>query len=128
LRETKALILKKKSKPLLRKVNDALAKLGADEFTEQEAEEVRLLAEMDAVKTALYRHFDADGRLLYVGISMSAMVRQGQHKRHAPWFLSIATIRLEWYGSRGAAESAERKAIETEKTLHNVIFNNGHTV
>jgi hypothetical protein len=29
-------------------------------------------------RTSLYRHFDADGTLLYVGISLSALVRLGQ--------------------------------------------------
>ena len=39
---------------------------------------------------ALYRHFAADGSLLYVGISLSALNRLGQHKQNAEWFDKIS--------------------------------------
>jgi hypothetical protein len=43
----------------------------------------------------LYRHFDKDGTLLYVGISLSAINRLGQHKDNAHWFSSIKRVEIE---------------------------------
>lgn len=35
------------------------------------------------MRTALYRHFDAAGALLYVGISLNSIQRTAQHKHGA---------------------------------------------
>jgi hypothetical protein len=67
----------------------------------------------------LYRHFDNDGVLLYVGISLSAVRRLAQHRSQSPWFEEIATIRVEVYPSRAAALAAETRAIQTEAPRHN---------
>lgn len=74
-----------------------------------------------AGRTALYRHFDAGGALLYVGISLNAIARLGQHRLTASWFESIARIELEWFATREAAADAERVAIQTERPIHNII-------
>lgn len=71
-------------------------------------------------KTHLYRHFDMEGRLLYVGISISAMKRLGQHKVHSHWFQQIASMTIESFDTRAAAIDAETRAIMTEKPLHNI--------
>jgi hypothetical protein len=47
--------------------------------------------------TQLCRHFDADGRLLNVGISVSATGRLAQHKMIAAWFRLIANITVETF-------------------------------
>lgn len=70
-------------------------------------------------RTALYRHFDADGRLLYVGISLSAVHRLGQHRQHAHWFKAIARVDIEWHATRLLALEAEACAITRELPLHN---------
>ena len=75
----------------------------------------------DRSRTALYRHFDADGRLLYVGISLSAIARLEQHKRSAGWFGEIARIDLEWWPFRSLAEQAELSAIWRENPAWNVV-------
>lgn len=72
------------------------------------------------MKTALYRHFDADGALLYVGISLSAVQRLAQHKRSAKWFAQIARVDVEWHHLRSLALSAEARAISTECPRFNV--------
>jgi hypothetical protein len=41
----------------------------------------------------LYRHFAADGSLLYVGISMCAINRLSQHEERSHWFDQIATVK-----------------------------------
>ncbi len=71
-------------------------------------------------KTSLYRHFDSDGVLLYVGVSISHLHRLEQHQRHSPWFGAIHTQRIEWFDTREAALAAERDAVIHEKPLHNI--------
>ena len=75
--------------------------------------------EPDSEPTELYRHFDADGSLLYVGISLSALYRLKEHKTRSAWFGKIANITIERFPSRRAALDAEASAIRTEKTVHN---------
>lgn len=70
-------------------------------------------------RTALYRHFDVAGRLLYVGISLSAVHRLTQHRTGSPWFNEIAKITIEWFASRTAALDAELVAIRTEHPAWN---------
>jgi hypothetical protein len=71
------------------------------------------------MRTALYRHFDADGRLLYVGISMRPFQRLYNHDR-SHWSQDIATVRIEWFYSRKEALQAELRAITTENPAHNL--------
>lgn len=70
--------------------------------------------------TALYRHFDAAGRLLYVGISLNSIQRTAQHRHGAHWFRDIARIDIEWLPERRAALTAEAQAIATEAPLWNL--------
>lgn len=73
------------------------------------------------MKTALYRHFDAAGALLYVGISLSVVQRLQQHKRAAGWFGEIARVDVQWHPTREAALAAERAAICAEGPSWNVV-------
>lgn len=68
----------------------------------------------------LYRHFDADNNLLYVGISVDALKRLKQHNKKAKWFNDIAHITIEKFPDRKSVEEAEIKAIKIEKPKHNV--------
>jgi len=67
----------------------------------------------------LYRHFDKDGQLLYVGISFGAIARLQAHKRDADWFDNIARVEIQKFRTMEAAKKAERKAIQREKPIHN---------
>lgn len=67
----------------------------------------------------LYRHFDAEGNLLYVGISLFAVGRLAQHKVHAGWSSHISFITVHRYKSREAARRAEKLFIRLEKPLWN---------
>ena len=42
------------------------------------------------METDLYRHFDAAGNLLYVGISFSAINRFSQHKYGSEWSKKVS--------------------------------------
>ena len=72
-------------------------------------------------RTSLYRHWDADGDLLYVGISLSAVGRLAQHSKASHWANNIASVTIETFGSRKEAETAERRAISGENPRHNII-------
>ena len=62
----------------------------------------------------LYRHFHPNGDLLYVGISLAAMRRQGTHFNRAVWHHEIHQIVIEPFATREEALAAEEFAIRTE--------------
>jgi len=70
-------------------------------------------------RTAVYKHYDEAGTLLYVGISMTMMARQAQHKANSHWFGDVARIEIEWMSDRRAALRRERELIRTLDPLHN---------
>lgn len=71
------------------------------------------------VATILYRHFDKQGRLLYVGISLGVLHRTSRHKAGSSWFDQIATITLEHFPNKANASAAEKRAIRDECPAHN---------
>lgn len=75
--------------------------------------------------TTLYRLFDDESRLLYVGISASRLgaKRFGQHSRSKDWWQEIAYARLEHFESRQIALRKEEEAIGTENPMHNIQSN-----
>ncbi len=70
--------------------------------------------------TVLYRHFDAKGALLYVGISLRAMERLAAHMAGSQWAEAISRVELERFPTRDAALAAERQVIKGEKPRHNI--------
>jgi predicted GIY-YIG superfamily endonuclease len=72
------------------------------------------------MKTTLYRYFDSDNRLLYVGVSGDNTKRQSQHRRSSFWFGEIMSATFEHYDSREDALEAEAQAIKREHPMHNV--------
>jgi hypothetical protein len=65
------------------------------------------------------RYFDADGGLLFVGASKSALISFLRHYRGAPWRKSIARLTITRFGQKSDALAAKRRAIAEEKPLHN---------
>lgn len=74
---------------------------------------------VDGFPCAVYRLYDADGRLLYVGISDAPEVRWKDHERLTDWWHLVVTKDVQWCDNRRLAEAVERKAIETEDPIHN---------
>lgn len=72
------------------------------------------------MRTALYRHYDASGTLLYIGISISAVGRLSTHARTADWAEKIARVDIEWFDNRADAIAAECISVAREAPLHNV--------
>jgi predicted GIY-YIG superfamily endonuclease len=71
-------------------------------------------------RTALYRYFDAEGVLLYCGITSDAEKRDAQHKTSAAWIGEAARVTYQWLESREHAAALEAVAIRFEKPKHNI--------
>lgn len=72
---------------------------------------------MDAI---LYRWWDADGKLLYVGKSVSLYARIAAHRRKSEFFREAATMTLERFASPEDLSKAEITAIRAERPAYNV--------
>lgn len=70
------------------------------------------------MKAYVYRHFDKEGKLLYVGLSNSHLARLASHKRSA-WFQKIKTVTVDGFETRKDAGIAEQVAIKSEKPIYN---------
>jgi len=75
---------------------------------------------MTEIATALYRHFDANGSLLYVGRTADFSVRTAEHQRIADWWPLVRCTSIDWMDA-DAAVAAETLAIQTERPSHNDI-------
>lgn len=70
--------------------------------------------------TAVYRFYDEDGVLLYVGIANGPSGRFDQHAKTKAWWLDVRTREITWYEDRRAAEVEEDRAIIVEQPKYNV--------
>lgn len=71
----------------------------------------------------LYRFFDADGVLLYIGKTVNPSARFKEHCSVKSWWQEVSHIRLEHQQSLGELNEAERIAIQTEHPKYNRINN-----
>jgi hypothetical protein len=66
--------------------------------------------------------YDADGALLYIGISYYPEDRIRVHLSERTWGADVdmSKTRIEWFGTRPEARASEIKAIHDEQPRHNV--------
>jgi hypothetical protein len=82
----------------------------------------RSAAELDGGPTTLYRIFDSEEQLLYVGVSGRRYLgRFYEHEDDKPWWLEARTIRLTHYSTRRESLEAELFAIQTEHPRFNFL-------
>lgn len=74
---------------------------------------------MTPKRCALYRHFDADDLLLYLGISDNPVQRGKDHARDSDWVKYAVRAEVVWYRNRAAAERAEKIGIIAERPIFN---------
>lgn len=74
----------------------------------------------DECPTALYRCYDAPGRLLYVGVTGNLGRRMRAHEKRASWWSSATRKTVSWYPSRVEALRAEQAAISDENPVCNI--------
>lgn len=60
----------------------------------------------------LYRAYDADGQLLYVGITETGTSRMDSHRLASEWWPQVARIELDHYPDRACARSVEAAVID----------------
>lgn len=69
----------------------------------------------------VYRCFDVEGRLLYVGLSNDVRNRWKQHRANSTWFDAAVRFTLTGpFTDRTAAARYEVETIQAESPLHNV--------
>lgn len=66
----------------------------------------------------LYRFFDCEGELLYIGLSLNAVARATQHRGDKFWWDDIASMTIEKVPLAQLAQR-EAEAIQQEHPLHN---------
>jgi predicted GIY-YIG superfamily endonuclease len=71
-------------------------------------------------KTYVYRLWNAQKELLYVGISKSLMTRIDQHDKGKEWGAEIDEVTAKSYSSRDSARTAEIQAIKKENPKYNI--------
>lgn len=76
-------------------------------------------------RVSVYRFFNKEGELLYVGMSRDPDKRERAHSRNAAdtWYPKAVRRNIVWYNDRIAAEKAEMEAITNESPLFNIQGN-----
>ncbi len=69
--------------------------------------------------TAVYRLFDATGRLLYVGIGYDYLRRWKAHAKTKTWWPQVVHRDVIWFDNRLDAAYEESRAIDNESPIHN---------
>jgi hypothetical protein len=71
----------------------------------------------------VYRCYDADGRLIYIGCTIDPAGRFHQHEIDTWWWSELlAKVRISLYPTRLAALAAEKQAIKAEDPAFNVNY------
>jgi predicted GIY-YIG superfamily endonuclease len=68
----------------------------------------------------VYRCYDSDDRLIYVGCSVAPKSRLDQHRKSSWWFEQVARVRYTVYSDKDYALRKESEAIATENPRWNV--------
>lgn len=74
-------------------------------------------------RTALYHLYNADGQLLYVGITVNPKARWRAHAKDKYWWPEVARKTIEWFETRKSAERVEKIEVEEEGPKYNRTFN-----
>lgn len=71
--------------------------------------------------TTVYRLFDADGNLLYVGCTNGVKARFKTHQATKEWWTEVVLADLEHFPNRQQAIAAEAEAIRNEQPKYNAV-------
>lgn len=75
-----------------------------------------------SVQNVLYRFYNRDGELLYIGITNNPLRRFSQHRKDKEWWADVANISQQSFESEDALKAAEKKAIQRENPRYNKQF------
>lgn len=68
----------------------------------------------------VYKAYDINGRLLYVGISVNVFARMKEHKQYAGWMSAASRIDVVRYADRASAQAVEAICIRDDAPVFNV--------
>jgi excinuclease UvrABC nuclease subunit len=68
----------------------------------------------------VYRCYDAEGHLVYVGCTSQLFKRLDYHRRYSVWASQITNVTAKVYPNQRLALAKERMAIVEENPLYNV--------
>ncbi len=85
-------------------------------------------AEMYATPHVLYRFFNRDGALLYLGCTVTPFRRLHTHMQGQPWRLDITRVELEWHPDWLTGRRAEMAAIMVEAPKYNRLVHDPDSV
>lgn len=71
----------------------------------------------------VYRYYDKEGVLLYVGCTSDLHVRDAAHRRDKEWYPLVARLETERFSNRFAGVTAEKAYIERFRPQHNRTLN-----
>lgn len=80
---------------------------------------------LDGQRVLVYQHFDADGMLLYIGISDQPTRRGKVHAAYSGWVEFAVDMNGKWCNSRAHAEALEEYLIRTRHPIFNTRHNDG---
>jgi len=80
---------------------------------------------MRPTPTHLYRLFDDEDRLLYVGVTEHLEQRVAHHRRRQSWGDRIARVQLDHFTPEDFPFTVEQQVILAERPLHNVSLSEG---
>jgi hypothetical protein len=75
----------------------------------------------DGCVFVLYRFFDGQGALLYIGLTCGFRTRMAAHRRQKDWWVHVARIELERFPDKASVVAAELAAIKHEKPRYNIV-------
>lgn len=73
----------------------------------------------------VYRCFDADDRLMYVGLTLDRAHRYRTHRSGTPWWPDVTRITSTRYDDDEEARRVEASTIARCSPRHNVVHNGG---
>ena len=78
-------------------------------------------------ETCVYRIYDVNDVLLYVGITNNLTIRWSEHKSN-PWWRTVGNrYDVRWYSTRATAAMEEKHAIMTEHPKYNSLCRSSGT-
>jgi excinuclease UvrABC nuclease subunit len=74
----------------------------------------------------VYRLYDANGALLYVGRTKDIVSRIRAHRQATPWWAEVDAMKTDVFPTPEEAASAEREQVRSLSPLYNKHFNPGN--